>query len=63
MIQPKGTRTYKGKRSSRPGQESFEKDEKLLKKSEALHKSGKETEAKAKNKKTAAPVADSEEKK
>lgn len=48
MIQPAGTTTYRGRRSSRPGQESFEKDEKVLKNSEEFHRSGKTAESKAK---------------
>jgi len=62
MKQPAGTRTYKGNRASKPGEESFEKDQKVLEKSGSFHSKGKEDEKKFKDslkkKKTeaAAPV-------
>lgn len=49
-VQPKGTRTYKGNRVTGPGVESFEKDDKILETSGKLHSTGKEAEAKDKEK-------------
>ena len=65
MKQPAGTRTYKGRRSTKSGQESFEKNEKILKKAGEFYKIGKDEEGKVKmgvkaKKKEAAP-ADLEE--
>lgn len=52
MIQPIGTVTYKGLRKSEAGEESYEKDDKILKVSEKFHADGKAVEEKAKKKKT-----------
>ena len=44
MIQPTGTKTYKGNRVTLPGVESFEKSESILSKAGKFHKEGKELE-------------------
>ena len=44
MIQPVGTKTYKGNRVTLPGSESFEKNEAVLTKAGKFHKEGKDVE-------------------
>ena len=48
MIQPKGTKTYKGLRVSKPGAESYEKNENVLKEAGKFHKDGKDSEKRSK---------------
>lgn len=48
MIQPVGTKTYKGLRVSKPGSESYEKNERVLEQAGKFHKDGKDAEKKSK---------------
>ena len=50
MIQPAGTKTFKGGRVSLPGSESYEKDNQILKDSGDFHAKGKATEKDSKDK-------------